>query len=431
MKAIAVKLYNRFKHLLPERALYSEDYFLVKKLLLSDDPEAIQLAVSRQLRKMLFIATQHTEYYSKLGINAAVVKNEDPFLLLQEFPYVEKDEIMDSPDLFINNEWNLAFANYATSGGSSGKGIGVWRSKASADVERAFYAVRWGNAGYQGDRSRVLRIGADARRRLNEDPVFRLGAKVMLSPYHISETYLNRIVSRLASEEFHFIHAYPSALLELTRLLQGALAVNTMPIKAIFLASEPISAAQVDYLKSYWKCKIITSYGLAERTNLGFCFHDEDSANIEYKLEPLYSVSENYPGSNEIVGTSLWNDVMPLVRYRTKDYGTIVNGCISNLEGREQDYLTDKYGNRIPGTSVVIDEVTWSEVRQYQVRQRRPGAIDLLVVPRRGSIDSEFRTYILNQQRGRWGEFFDISLEVRDSIPLTPAGKSKLVDIQI
>ncbi|MCY1367370.1 hypothetical protein D9M69_543000 [compost metagenome] len=202
-------------------------------------------------------------------------------------------------------------------------------------------------------------------------------------------------------------------------------------VKGIFLGSEPITIEQLNIMYDYWRCPIICHYGLTERIILGFYRYRPGDQSISYKLERLYSIFENSTGSAEVVGTGLWNEVMPLIRYRTRDHGLIVDDTISDLQGREQDFLLDRHGAKISGMSIVIDEPTWTRVRQYQIRQRTPGKIELCIVPRHGILDEQFQKYVLDQQIGRWGEFFDIALTVCDSIPLGPTGKSKMVDVRI
>src|SRR5690606_33144470 len=139
---------------------------------------------------------------------------------------------------------------------------------------------------------------------------------------------------------------------EFTYLLQAYMSTRPWPVKAIFLGSEPVTIQQLQFLDAYWQCPIIAHYGLNERTNLGFYRYIPGDQEITYRLEPLYSINENYQDTREIVGTNLWNDLMPIIRYRTKDHGLIVDGEIKRLEGREQNFLVDRHGSRISGMSV-------------------------------------------------------------------------------
>ncbi|MBF6617145.1 MAG: hypothetical protein ITG07_10520 [Candidimonas sp.] len=430
MKELLEKLYRNHKHYLPERLVHSPLFFRLRDALLNPTPAKTEQLIQQRLRHTLLIAKKNVPFYKGLPITTKTIANESPLELLNEFPFIEKDQIMDDQRSFINCKKLLLLSKYATSGGSSGRGIGIWRSKTSSDIEKLFFDVRWGALGYSATQSTILRIGADARRRQDEHPVWRSGHKLMLSPYHVNSAHLSLIFNALSASTIDFIHAYPSIMAELTRLLQSNSLPPPVKPQAIFLASEPSNIEQIHLIQRYWNCGIVLHYGLAERTNLAFYYHNDINHAVTYKLEPLYSISENYPDTTEIVGTSLWNDVMPLIRYRTKDHGIIKDSVIHSLDGRSQDFLTDRNGNLIPGTSVVIDEVTWSKVRQYQVYQSEPGAVKIKVVPRYQRIEDDFLSYILNQQRARWGDFFDISVVVCDSIPLTPAGKTKLVAIE-
>lgn len=431
MKKKLELVYQSAKHLVPPRLLYSPKYFEVDSALQCRDKRQQDAIRREQLRKMLLVAKQHVPYYKRIAPDVSVIKHEDPFELLRDFPYVEKELIMDSPQMFINEHAKLLFAKYATTGGSTGKGIGMWRSKSSSDIERLFFNTRWGEVGYEGDRSAVLRVGAEGIRKLYESPVSKVGRTTLLSPYHISKENMPSIARALKGSDFEFIHAYAAVFLELTYLLKQNNPTPPRNVKAIFLGSEPVTIEQLNIMYDYWKCPIVCHYGLTERIALGFYRYRPGDESISYKLERLYSVFENLADSAEVVGTGLWNEVMPLIRYRTRDHGLIVDDTISNLQGRGQDFLIDRHGAKISGMSIVIDEPTWTRVRQYQIRQRTPGKIELCIVPRHGILDESFKKYVLDQQLGRWGEFFDIALTVCDAIPLTPAGKSKMVDVRI
>jgi phenylacetate-CoA ligase len=249
----------------------------------------------------------------------------------------------------------------------------------------------------------------------------------MLSPYHVHEQHKAAIREAINRFQPEFVHAYPSSATALAELLQpGELDVK---VKAVLLASEPAMPAQLASIRHLFGCPISLNYGLSERTNLAFADYGQRGL-LDYVFQPLYGWNENRveEGRAEIVGTSLWNDVMPLIRYRTGDYGAIdAHGRCATIDGRGQEFLIDRHGKRIPGLAIVIDEATWDFVRLYQVRQQRPGAITLVVVPRQGALSQEQRDFVLGAQLRRWGGFFDISLIEESDIPLAANGKRKLV----
>lgn len=423
--------YYAWRRFLPARLLYHPDFFRVRALL-AQDAAAGEAEARRRLRRMLVHALENVPWYRRtVGLGAVDAAHAPLDQVLACFPYLGKDEVMAQQRDFLDRRADPRKLLYATSGGSSGQGIGMWRSKRLADIEKAFFTHEWGRFGFSFDKSRILRIGADARRLAHEPPIRIAGNRLMLSPYHVAEAHRGAILDAVQRFRPAFVHAYPSSAAALAELLRaGDLAT---PVRAVLLASEPATPAQLAAIRGLFGCPVSLNYGLSERTNLAFADYGltaGDAGPGAYRFQPLYGWSENRADEDrlEIVGTSLWNDVMPLIRYRTGDYGAIdAHGRCAGIDGRGQEFLVDRGGRRIPGLSIVIDEATWDFVRLYQVRQRRAGEITLAVVPRHGGLTADQRAFVLDAQRRRWGGFFDIALQVENDIPLAPNGKRKLV----
>lgn len=428
------KAYYKYRAYIPQRLLYHPQYFQVLALQAqrSESPDGLLQQRSERLRAVLNTCVNDVPFYrSEVKLSAAELAHEDPYALLQHFPLLEKSVVMSRQAEFRNERYRLSRLHYATSGGSTGEGIGLWRNKRLADIERAFFAAEWGKFGFSFDKSQYLRIGADARAKANEPPTRINGNRLMLSPYHVNAGHRSAILAALRSFKPAYIHAYPSVAADLADLLAGE--ELGFQVKAVLLASEPATASQLSAIARAFGCPISVNYGLTERTNIAFARYEGGKA-LGFQFDDLYGVNENrvIDGRAEIVGTSLWNDVTPLVRYCTKDFGAIDGrGVCDLIEGRSQEFLVDRFGGRIPGLSIVIDEVTWDFVRLYQVRQRKAGAISIAVVPRGDAMTVEQKEFVLNAQMKRWGSFFDVELEQVSDIPLGKNGKRKLVHIEL
>jgi phenylacetate-CoA ligase len=90
----------------------------------------------------------------------------------------------------------------------------------------------------------------------------------------------------------------------------------------------------------------------------------------------------------EIVGTSLINNAMPLIRYRTGDIAVMgPPECIcgrryplwEKVEGRKQEYIITADGRPISLTSLVFGQHwhAFSHIKQLQIEQNQPGSIIL------------------------------------------------------
>jgi phenylacetate-CoA ligase len=422
-----LRCYYASRAWVPARCLYHPDYFRVRRLLAAD-PQRRRAAAEQRLRHVLASAAAHVPYYRRsVRLSAAELANESPAELLQRFPYLDKAQVMACQHDFVDERADTRRLHYATSGGSSGQGIGLWRSKRLADIEKAFFAHEWGQFGYSVDKSRILRIGADARRRADQGPVSVVGNRLMLSPYHLTARHRAVIVAAIARFRPRYVHAYPSSAAVLADMIDpAALGVQ---LRAALLASEPATRQQLAVIGARFGCPVSVCYGLTERTSLAFAGH-RDGVTGPYRFEPLYAFHENRDvgGRSEIVGTSLWNDLMPLIRYCSDDFGAIgADGVCASIDGRRQEFLVARDGTRIPGLSIVIDEATWDFVRLYQVRQRVAGAITLCVVARHWRLNEQQKRFVLDAQLKRWGGWFDIALDEVVDIPLAANGKRQLV----
>jgi phenylacetate-CoA ligase len=430
--------YYSYRRWVPARFLYHADYFRVRRLLAGDSPRQ-GAAAAQRLRHILGTAVAHVPFYRRtVRLSAAQLANEAPLDLLQCFPPIDKAQVMVCQRDFLDERFDPRRLHYATSGGSSGQGIGMWRNKRLADIEKAFFAHEWAQFGFSAHRSRTLRIGADARRRAHEGPARVVGNRLMLSPYHLIERHRAAIVDAIARFRPQYVHAYPSSAAALAELVEPDRLRLRLAVRAVLLASEPATRQQLAAIVGLFGCPVSINYGLTERTGLAFATHWR-GVTSSYRFEPLYALHENMAAlggndgvagnqAHEIVGTSLWNELMPLIRYRSGDFGALDGGGFCHaIDGRAQEFLVSRDGNRIPGLSIVIDEATWDFVRLYQVRQRAPGAITLYVVGRAGRLSAAQKQFVLAAQLRRWGGWFDIGIEEVEDIPLAANGKRQLV----
>jgi phenylacetate-CoA ligase len=419
--------YYQWRCRLPGHWLYHADYFQVLDLLAAG-PAATAAATEQRLRDVLSTAAQYVPFYQReVRLTPQQLANEPLACLLEQFPYISKAQVTDCPRDFLDGRRDPRELLYATSTGSTGHGIGVWRSKRLADIEKAFYTHEWAQYGFSFHKSRYVRIGADSVRLPSETPARIVGNRLLLSPYHLSTRHKSAIRAALNQFRPEYLHAYPSCAAALADLFQpGDL---DFPLRAALLASEPVMPQQAAAIARLFACPISISYGMTERTNLAFSSCDGDACG-PYRFQSLYGYSENriVNGLAEIVGTSLWNDVMPLIRYCTGDFGLIDDhGICAVIDGRAQEFVVDRHGNPISGISITIDPASWEFVRIYQIRQSTQGAITLTVAPRYGPLTQDQRKQLLDTQLKHWGALFDIRLHEVDDIPLGASGKRRFV----
>jgi phenylacetate-CoA ligase len=428
LKKMMLRQYYRWRQFAPKRLLYHRDYFLVQQLL-DAAPEVQAQAVQARLRHILQTAMTHVPFYrNTVPVRADDLAHAPLPDVLARFPLIDKTMVMDQQASFLDERVHRRFLLYATSHGSTGTGIGVWRNKREGDIEKAFYSREWGRLGFDFDKSRFLRIGYDAAQPLDAAPTWRQGNRLMLSPDHVQPRHLHRILREIRRFKPGFIHAYPSAALALAELIDSGGHAVDWPMRGVLLGSEPASEAQLALIGRVFATPVSISYGLTERTNLAFALHTH-GMTTPYQFQTLYGYTEKRctNGVSEVVGTSLWNETMPLIRYCTADCAVIdAQGRCAAIEGRLQEYLLDRDGNRLPGLTIALEACAWDFITSCQLYQHQPGKVTLRVVPRR-PLDHAERTALLAGPMRYWGKAMEFDCVEVPDIPLAPGGKRRFV----
>jgi phenylacetate-CoA ligase len=419
---------------LPKRCFYSPAYgsilSLNKRYERPDQREAVQQALRRRLTGYLRDALESVPYYREtVKMRPADIVESNAVDALKEFPYLLKSTVMENAEAFLNRRFDKESLTYYTSGGSTGRGIGVWRTREEIDTEVAFVLSEWGKLGLDWERSRIVRIGADASKRDDEDPFRYWANRFFISTFHLHSRWMEEIYRAIVAFKPDFIWAYPSSV----EILAGHLEEHGKPpmrLKGILLSSETLQDHQYALFKRIFAAPVSSLYGLTERTNMAFSRESEGGRGFYYRLVDTYGYSENYRdeyGNDEIVGTSYWTAAMPLVRYRTSDIGTIdEHGIIQQLQGRTQDFFIDKRGRRLPALSIHVPEFAWECISISQLVQNKVGEVIVRVVPKKNFNDA-IKESILNDMRRGHGEFFDLQFETVNEIEWTKAGKRRIV----
>lgn len=410
---------------MPARAAYSRSYFEVTKLLENAERgEDISLALGERLACVLRIALTQVPYYRELGlaIEPGDVDAHNAHEVLRSFPYLTKNDIMRDPEALIAEPHSPGRLYRVRTGGSTGRPVRLYRSRFDQSAEAAFIHRGWGKAGYSR-KARVARIGAEGAKPLDREPASRWGNRLLVSPNHVNERWVTRIFDQLRQFAPEFIHSYPSGFEYLAEHMSRS-GLTLPSLKAIFLASEAVSGRPLHLAETAFpSVPVVFHYGLSERTNLAWGRWDGET--VSYLVESAYGYSENRVhgwGGQEIVGTSYWNEVMPLIRYRTQDFGEIRDGVLQSIEGREQDYLTTRMGTKVPGICIDLG-LLLDYVHGVQIVQQRAGNLEFRIVPR-AEYDNGLGARFLKSQHDRWQNAFDLTLSVTDQVERSSSGKA-------
>lgn len=324
----------------------------------------------------------------------------DPLQCLALLPMTSKEDIKRAPHAYRSTA-AAARGLRAFTGGSTAQPLEFLLEKHVTRARETAY-VDYINSHILGLGARDLTlslhgrtVGSAARaggRIWMYEPIKR---QLIFSSDHLERRYMPAYVEVLRRRRPSQIHAYPSALLPLSRwLAEQPCTEFTDSVRGILLTSENVYPPQLQLFRRVFpRARIVRHYGHSERVLMAVAVDDTSG----YRFLPLYGHLElvdasgrriDEPGlPGEIVGTSFDNHVMPFVRYRTGDLGVwgasgaMMPATLESVEGRLQEFVVCKDSRLVSVTTLGaahFAELAVADCLQYE--QRQPGLVEVNVV---------------------------------------------------
>lgn len=186
-----------------------------------------------------------------------------------------------------------------------------------------------------------------------------------------------------------------ATIYRITKEMERKTDLSTLGVKVLFLTMTPSSNIVIDYLEKTWNCRVCTHYGLTE---MGWGMAVDCSCKRQYHyneldvyaevIDPLTGecVADGVEG--EMVFTSLGREAMPLLRYRSHDYGTLSTAkCCCGSVLQSLSYVRKRKEAMVPLNDneaiypLMLEEVLYSfePVVDYQAYIERKGKLPKLI----------------------------------------------------
>jgi phenylacetate-CoA ligase len=194
----------------------------------------------------------------------------------------------------------------------------------------------------------------------------------------------------LENYQIEYLESYPSLIFEFLEYLRAR--GVSIPLKGIMLGSEDITTQQINDLSDYFRCPIVTWYGQSEKVILA-CSGNTEGAFRVFTSYGYPDLIDQQSGLGEIIGTTFINKALPLIKYRTGDYGKIFkreNGLwLHEIHGRwGKDFIYLNEQKKIPTTAVNLHSAIQSEILFYQLIQNEYGKLHVLILSKKSSLKS-------------------------------------------
>jgi phenylacetate-CoA ligase len=395
------------------------------------------------LRALLHTALTHVPWFQELakreGLRAeSITVLED----LRRFPIMEKDPIRRNPAQFINPTYapKRLWSTYTS--GTTGTALKIVMPKETLGWWWALHEVRvrgWAGVSQAMPRAMVggrpIILGSTDR-----PPYWRYNARwrqLYMSSYHIAPGTAPAYIDALRQYSSRWITGYGSAIALLGEHLREH--PQTLGMTAALTSGDTVSPRQRQAIEQGFGCRMFDYYGSAEACCvISECEHGRQHVQPEAGiLEIVDTHGEPCPPGveGEFLCTGLGNDAMPLIRYRTGDYGSWAeeqhcpcgrqSPLIDHITGRTDDYLVLADGRRIGRLSTAMKKAP--SVKQAQLVQDSLEHAWLLVVPDETYRDEDGQRLVEDVLMRIGARIITLEVRVVQEIPPTPVGKHVLV----
>lgn len=357
---------------------------------------------------------------------------------------LSRQSVVDNIDGMLDPTIDRAAIKWVTSGGSTGRQLGVWLEKDASIRDWAHVIASWGRVGYRLEDPRLVlrgvRLGEKARSTVEFRP---LRNELYVSVFDIDDAHSPVMRDAIRRHQPRWIHGYPSAMEAVAGMYQRA-GEPPPPVRGLLAISETVQDDQRQRLQDFFGgVRLFSFYALTERV----AFAAECESSTDLHVDEIYGIVQlvdhrgdliEEPGiQGEVVATGMLSAAVPLLRYRTGDVGEWAYGpctCGSDrrrlrrITGhRRGEFLVTSNGGRVSMTALNVHSSVFDRVARFRFVQRLPGAADLLVVAgpgygpdTRAAIEAELQAKLEGQ--------VDLTVREVEDIPLSPVGKHHYID---
>ncbi len=390
------------------------------------------LLSKKRLESFLDYALHHCRYYRELDADS---RN------LRSFPILTKDIIRNRYDDLISDEKDRIPYRESYTGGSTGEPLHFINQM---DLDPIYQVVLWQKMGYRPGDIILSMDGTKIPDDVRAQNIFwgkKNKRNLPYGGYFISSLYLNDeniplYVKYINELKPAFIRAYPIFIYTVAKYMKDNNIPVTYRVKGIQLTSESSFPYQHDLIESVFGTTVYMQYGHTECCAFAYTY----DKSRKYLTAPLYGFMEildekgehvKMGETGEIVVTSYFNRVMPLIRYKTGDRGEFGgykgNSMIINrIDGRTQDYIIDGNGRKVMITALIMAQhcAALGHIRKWQIEQTEKGMITMHIIKGLDYTEESERelSHLIYENSG-----ITVSFDYVDTLPVTERGKSKLV----
>ena len=431
MQNLLVSLYGVAEHQRRYKGEFKAWHETLKARVL-DSRDEVDQKEQQQLTWILEHAIQTVPFYRNLGITTADIS---------QFPILERERIAEAPENFVSDTCDRDKLLTLYTGGSTGTPLKVYISKAIRQKNYAHWALFYDQMNYAIGEKKATFVGRLVQNPNNQKPPFwrynLIDRQLVFSSYHLTDENIPVYLEKLNAFKPRLIEGYPNTLFRLAEYIT----THSVPLHfqpcGLSVSSENFTAEQRKVMEAAFGTRVYDQYGSAESVVFASeCPHGTMHIAPEFGIVEVLDSGGNISreGSGEFLVTTLLNDVMPLIRYKIGDLGTVSRAScpcgrntyvISELSGKAGAVIVAE-GRKVPTAALAIAFEYVESIRRSQIIQNEPDRI-LVKLAVRNTYTQKDEDFVLWELRKMLGARIAIDFEYVDDIPPGKNGKYQMV----
>lgn len=352
----------------------------------------------RLLKRTLDHASRRVPYYRGL-FRRIGFRPEDLSSLsdIEQLPTLTKETVREQGSRLLAEDADRYRPVLCRTSGSTGEPLSFFLDAPSQTLEFVYYWRLWGWAGYRlGDKFADLSShfflvteGASGLPTVYQPHLRRL----LLNGTQLSPEVVREMARALRRHRPRFLKGIANTLYFMALNFREA-GIQDVEFDCVFSGGEVLTDLYRKEIEQVFRAPVLDSYGHMERT-VAICQCPEKGyhVNSDYGLLEMLPHGSSRSGSrhHRVVGTSLHNLAMPLIRYEVGDTLEIVDEpryckcgrrfpLVKGIHGRHEDAVITPDGRAVTALCLVPELVPGT--RFVQFIQTRPDSLVLCVVPR-------------------------------------------------
>ena len=435
-------LANKRFAILPQRLVHGAAVMRNYHFLLDSQYWSAEQLAAFQLRALQRLIThayhQSTFYrvrFEQIGLEPGDVKS---FQDMRQIPYLTKQDLRDNFETIKVRDFARHHPILTRTGGTTGAPVTLYRSRNTAEMRQA---IEWRNYHWAGQdyRQRKMSLFPGTSRDIGKEPYFEDPRHRML----VVKTFqLDPERLRLFHHLYHrYRPSFLMGIVEFYRVLGRFLereGLDDIKSPALFVQGEAVTPIDRERFCRWFGARVYDYYGMRENAvSASECTEGTMHINQEFVFQEFENDRRPaLPGEPaEIIGTSLHNFAMPLIRCRTGDIGQLESApcaCSRTHQamritgGRTRDFISTP--TRLiyicHHMSYLLDLSDGVEALQFYQPDR--GTVVIRVV-RNSNYTREDTDKLTNALARLTGGELRIEIEFVEDIPRTRVGKYRFV----